>query len=326
MSKLKIKFDSSFYGHDAKRLENQVVSFNDFLCLNFYTAFSRIYVVCGKTVDFNLDDDNETRRGQYNNILKGANISNDRMSIEALRNSLYKKGMKDWQEQTAIIAAILQTQGSCFFQLGSIFQGIFIEASNNHLTVPPKGAKISVDYNKSRDETTISYTVAVKNNKDETVGEAKAVVVIKNYLPTLTHCEITIDKNKAFNESEILKTNMRTADLSMASKEWRASTSAKLPKHQAKKSFGFSAFLTKLINALNNFSKKFTKDEIITLKPSIHKPVIKEQAKQDIKAIHEVASESKPTYSPVTQNKVEIAQQQDDALETVNTNTPRNRM
>lgn len=318
-----IKFDNSFYSRKSKRLEDQVTSFNDFLCINFYTAFSRVNFVCHK-VDFNIDDDNETRRGQYNNVLKGVKIDNDKMSIEALRSALRKKGLKDWKEQTAVIAAILQTQGACFFQLGSIFQGFFIEASNNYLSVSPTEAKISVDYNKKRDETTISYVTPVKNNKDEIVGEARAIVVIGALTPELRKCEITIDKNKAENESEILKTNMFNADLSMSGQAWRASTSAKLQKQQAKKS-SFSAFLMKIFKALSNFSNKFTKDEVLVLKPSVHKPVVKERAKQDIKEIYQVA-ESKPTYTPAVQNKVEIAQQLNDALETITTNTPRVRM
>jgi hypothetical protein len=324
MSKLKIKFDPGFYSRKSKRLEDQVTSFNDFLCINFYTAFSRVNFVCHKGIDFNIDDDNETRRGQYN-VLKGVSIDNEKMSIEALRGALRKKGLKDWKEQTAIIASLLQTQGACFFQLGSIFQGFFIEASNNHLRANSKDAKISVDYNKSKDETTISYVAPVLNDKNETVGEARASVIIKNWIPTLKNCEITIDKNKASSESEILKANMRNADLSMNSKEWKASTSAKLPKQNAKKATGFSAFLNKLLNALSNLGKKFTKDETIALKPGVHKPVIKERAKQDIKEIHEVA-ESKPTYTPVEKNTVEIAQQQDDRLETVATNTIRPKM
>lgn len=315
-----LRFDSSFYNNHVKREKNKGASPNEDLCLDFYTAYSHIYDAMNSNIKFNNDDECEVRRNGTYDVIKGVKLYCN--SVRAIQKALSQKGMRDPTERNAIIAAILQSRGKAFFQLGSIFDGFILEATNFYLRVSKTDIKLSVDYNKYDKETIISYEANIFNKDNKNVGNVKAVITIKNNVPKLTTYEITIDKTKAEREVDILKANIANYNLPRNSKEWKTSSSAKFPEYQIKKVKSLSEFFARILNLLSNLSKKFEKDEVITLKPSVKKPVLTEVDKQQTKTAKELTVR-KPIYANVksaTQNeelqKLEEKELQAESIET----------
>lgn len=322
MGKLKIKFHRDFFGRKAVREENQVTSYNDVLCFNLHSIYQRTCNAYNNTVDLQLEDEAEIKREGTYDVIDGKHIKD--MSIENFRKALKEKGIGDWNQQTSLLALLLQTREGVQYRAGKFFSEFLLEATNNTAALG-ENKKISVRYSNATKITVIEFTCDIatcdiRDDKPKKIGDVKMKILICAGKPSF---EASVNIDKSAPQSKLVENNIKNFDLSMNSKEWKASSSAKLQKQKPKK--GIAGVFERFTLWLNNLGKNLGSSKEITLKPGVHKPVIKAEAKKDIKKIYEV-SQSKPTYTPIMENKVEIAQQQDDALDIVTTNTIRNRM
>jgi hypothetical protein len=320
MSKLKINFHRDFFSRKAAREENQVTSYNDVLCFNLHSIYQRAFNAYHSEIDLQLEDEAEIKRPGTYDVIDGKHVKD--MSIANFRMALKEKGMGDWNQQTALLALLLQTREGVQYRAGKFFSEFLLEATNNTAALG-ENKKISVHYKKVTKVTVIEFTCDIatcdiRDDKAKKIGDVK--MKIKMYAGTPVF-EASVNIDRSAPQCKLVENNIKSFELSMNSKEWKQSSSAKLPRQKPKK--GIAGVFERLTNWLNSLGKKLGSSKEITLKPGIHKPVIKKQAEQDIKEIHEVA-ESKPTYSPVIQNKVEIAQRLEEEPEVVT--TPRNSM
>jgi hypothetical protein len=118
--------------------------------------------------DFNLADENEIGRGEsYAVFPELAEMVNqeEKITIDAFRNSLQSRGITDTTFQNKILSLVLQSKAGLHFALGNVLNGLLMDNNHNFLMQPNYHLNLEVLDNK---HIKINFTGNWRNIMNET--------------------------------------------------------------------------------------------------------------------------------------------------------------